>query len=117
MLKPRKMFLIPIKVDCSLMAVQRVVQKSTSRLKILHYGKLDQELTVITFFTSIDWRKNVKQNDNLNENTYELEVRENTIHSKKDEHESNTRYIQLNLHTFFRKSMYQNFPIYPKSKI
>ena len=56
------------------MAVHRVVQKSTARLKILHSGKANQKLTVINFFTLIDSRKNLKQNDILGEDTYKVEV-------------------------------------------
>ena len=51
--------------------------KNTARLKILHSGQIDQDLVVIIFCTFIDLRKNVKQNENLGEDTHEVEIHEN----------------------------------------
>ena len=37
------------KLDCSLLALQTVIQKKTARWKSLHYHQNDQELSVVTF--------------------------------------------------------------------
>ena len=50
--------------------------KNRARLKILHSCKIDQDITVMTFFTFNEWRKNVKQNEDLGEGNQEVEVRE-----------------------------------------
>ena len=47
---------VPNNVDCSLMAVQRIVQINRAPLKNLHSGKIDQDMTAINFFTFIEWR-------------------------------------------------------------
>ena len=81
------------------MAVQRVVQKNGARLKIFHSGKTDQDMTVITFFTFIKWRKDVKQNEGLGEDTLKVdEVHETTArkHSTFSKKCDATEFVEIN---------------------
>ena len=60
------------------MVVQRVAQKKRARLRILNSVEIDQDMTVINFFTFIEWRKSIEQNKNSGEITNEVEVRQQT---------------------------------------
>ena len=48
----------------------------TACVKIFHCGKNDQEMTVITLLTFIEWLKKVKQNQDSDEDTHKFELRE-----------------------------------------
>ena len=65
---------VQIKLNCSLIAVQRVVQKNDAPSKTYHSGKNDPDMTVITFSHALSGRVEKRKKEDLSENTHEIEV-------------------------------------------
>ena len=102
MINPSKVILLKKRwtVHWWLFNANALSKKNGVRLKIFHSGKTDQDMTVITFFTFIKWRKDVKQNEGLREDTphkvdevHETTARKHRTFSKKYDA---TEFVEIN---------------------